>query len=165
MSRLAWLCFAVCAAIAAAYIAATTGQLPGRVASHFGANNAPNGWMSRDGYLLFMLAFGVGLPTLVAGSIALLPRTWPNAINIPNRQYWLEPARRQETMDALAACGAWLGCLLTLFIAGVHYVVLESNRVTPAALSAGLFFALLAAFALALAVWIGALWRRFRLRG
>lgn len=165
MSRLAWLCFAVCLAVAAAFIAATTGLLPTRVASHFGANNAPNGWMSRDGYLLFMLAFGIGVPVVVAGAIGLLPRLWPNAINIPNREYWLAPARREETIDALSAHGAWFGCLLSLFLAGIHYVVVEANRATPAALPAGLFFALLGAFGLALVAWIGSLARRFRRRG
>jgi len=164
MTRLAWLCFAVCAAVAAAYIAATTGQLPAQVAAHFGANNAPNGWMSRDGYLRFMLAFGVAVPVLTAGGIALLPRMWPNAINIPHREYWLDPARRQQTIDTLGAYGASFGCLLTLFLAGVHYVVLEANRATPAALPAGLFFALLGAFGLALVLWIASLARRFRRR-
>ena len=164
MSRLAWPCFAVCVAVAAAYLVATTGQLPAQVASHFGAGNAPNGWMTRDGYLRFMLAFGIGLPAVVAGAIAFLPRLWPNAINIPNREYWLTPARRKETIDALSAHGAWFGCLLSLFLAGIHHVVVEANRATPAALPAGLFFTLLAAFGLALVVWIGSLARHFRRR-
>ncbi len=164
MSRLAWLCFAVCAAIAAAYIAATAGQLPSQVASHFGADDAPNGWMSRDGYLLFMLAFGVGLPAVVAGSIAFLPRMWPNAINIPHREYWLAPAHRQQAIDTLGAYGAFLGCLLSLFLAGIHHVVVEANRATPAALPAGLFFTVLGVFGLALVVWIGSLARQFRRR-
>jgi uncharacterized membrane protein len=165
VDRLAWLCFAACLAVAGSFIAATTGQLPAQVASHFGAGHAPNGWMSRDGYLAFMLVFALGLPLVVAGSIGLLPRLRPNSINIPQRDYWLDPARRAETIRALAAQGAWLGCLVTLFFAAIHYVVLEANRASPPRLPADLFIMLLATFVGAIALWVGALWLRFRRPG
>jgi cation transporter-like permease len=162
MTRLAWLCYAFCAIVATAFIVATTGEMPAHVASHFGQHHAANAWMSRDGYLLFMLAFGVGLPAVVVGAIAFLPRLRPDAINIPHRDYWLEPARREETIDALSAHGAWFGCLLTLFFAGIHYVVLDANRASPAQLPVELFVTLMASFAGVLALWIGSLWLRFR---
>ena len=165
MTRLAWLCYAFSAAIATSFIVATTAGMPAAIASHFGLRHVANAWMSHGMYLLFMLGFGLMLPAIVAGAIAFLPRIRPDAINIPNREYWLAPPRRQETIDALSAHGAWFGCLLTIFIAGVHYVVLEANRSTPARLPAELFFTLLAAFGMVLAVWIGSLWLRFRHRG
>ncbi len=165
MTRLAWLCYAFAAAVATSFIVATTGGMPVEIASHFGLRHGANAWMSHDVYLVFMLAFGLVLPAIVACTIAFLPRVRPDAINIPHREYWLAPPRRQETIDALSAHGAWFGCLLTIFIAGVHYVVLEANRVTPARLPAELFVTLLAAFGVVLAVWIGSLWLRFRHRG
>ena len=94
--------------------------------------------------------------------IAFLPRVRPEAINIPHREYWLAPARRQQTIDALSASGAWFGALLTLFIAGVHYVVMEANRVTPPELPRGMFFALLTTFVVVLAFWIVSFYLRFR---
>jgi len=165
MARLAWLSFAVCVGTAAAYIAATTAQLPAQVASHFGASNAPNGWMTRDGYLAFMLAFGLGLPVFVACTVGLLPRLRPNRINVPHRDYWLDPKRRAETLSVLAAHGAWLGCLMALFVAALHYVILEANRASPPRLAPDLFFTLMGAFVAGIALWIAALWLRFRHRG
>ena len=48
------ICLAVFAVVFVIY---TTRYLPDLVATHFGGDNRANGWMSREGYLLFMLAF------------------------------------------------------------------------------------------------------------
>ena len=69
MHRIAWLVFALCLAVATTFIVTTTGALPERVASHFGPGNAANGFMTRSGYLVFMLAFAVVLPVFVAAMI------------------------------------------------------------------------------------------------
>jgi len=162
MNGIAWLCYAFCAIVASGFIVATTAGMPPEVASHFGLRNAANAFMPRSAYLVFMLVFAIGLPALVAGTIAYLPRVRPDAINIPNRAYWLDPKRRQETIDVLSARGAWFGCLLTLFIAGVHYIVLEANRVTPPQLPLEMFFTWIAIFVAVLAIWIVSLYSRFR---
>ena len=120
MQRISSLLFLSLLIVVGAFIAATTGQLPARVASHFGPGDLPNGWMSRDGYLVFMLGFGLLLPPVV-GAIGWLPKIAPRAINIPHRDFWLAPSRRDATLAALAAHACWLGCLLVLFIAGTHY--------------------------------------------
>ena len=162
MTRIAWLSFAFCSLASAAFIVATAAGMPPNVASHFGPGNAANGWMPRGGYVVFMLAFALGLPALIAGMIAWLPLARPAAINLPHREYWLANERRQQTIATLSASGAWFGCLLTLFIAATHYVVLEANRVTPPVLPAGLFFTLMSIFVAVLALWIVLLYLRFR---
>lgn len=162
MTRIAWLCYAFSAIVATGFIAATTAGMPPEVASHFGLRHAANAWMPRGVYLAFMLGFGLGIPAIVAAAIAFLPRVRPDMVNIPNREYWLGPARRQETIDALSARGAWFGCFVTAFIAGVHYVVLEANRVTPARLPVELFVTLIAIFVAVLAIWIVSFYSRFR---
>jgi hypothetical protein len=162
MTRIAWLCYAFCAIAVTGFIVATTSTMPAEVASHFGLRNAANAFMPKGVYLAFMLAFALALPAFVVGMIAFLPRVRPEAINIPNRAYWLDPARRPDTIDALSARGAWFGCLLTLFIAGVHYIVLEANRVTPPELPLGMFFTWIAIFVAVLAIWIVSLYSRFR---
>jgi len=164
MHRLAWLVFVLCLAVAAIYIVATTGALPDKVASHFGPGNAPNGFMTRDGYLVFMLFFALVLPLFLAAMVGLLPRMRPNSINLPNREHWLEATRRDATLNALSAYGAWLGILIVLFTAALHYVLLVANASSPPHLPADLFWMLLVGFLVAIAVWIGALYRRFRYR-
>ena len=162
MHRLAWLSFVFCIALAASYIVATADSLPARVASHFGAGNDANAFMTRDGYVAFMLAFAVVLPGFVAAMIGLLPRKCVKSINLPHRQYWLDPARREATLNALSAHGAWYGCLMAIFVAGIHHVVLVANRSTPPQLPDDLFWILVVGFVAGTALWAAALWLRFR---
>ena len=44
-------------------------------------------------------------------SMAVLPRMMTSAINIPNRDYWLAPARREATLRYIEAHAYWLGSL------------------------------------------------------
>jgi hypothetical protein len=162
MHRLAWLFFVLCLAASATFIVATTHALPEQVASHFGSGNAADGFMTRGGYLAFMLAFAVVLPLFLATMTGLLPRMRPNAINLPHRDYWLDPKRREATMGALSALGAWLGSLTTIFIAAMHYVLIVANGTSPPQLPADLFRMLLIGFVVGIALWIGTLLLRFR---
>ena len=164
MHRLAWLVLVVCLGGASMYIVATTGALPDNVASHFGPGNAANGFMTRDGYLVFMLFFALVLPLFLAAVIGLLPRMVPNSINLPNREYWLDPKRREATLNALSAHGAWLGSMVALFTAALHYVLLVANASSPPRLPADLFGMLIVGFLILIALWIGALYLRFRNR-
>jgi hypothetical protein len=151
------LLIAVCAGVAG-----TSGALPERVASHFNAAGLANGYMTRNAYRIFMLAFGFGVPLLVVALVGWLPRLAPNLINIPNRDYWLAPERRVATLAALDGCALWLGCLLTALAGGVHWLVIRANAVEPPRLENGLFVTLLGAFVAGLVCWIIVLLRRFR---
>jgi hypothetical protein len=119
--------------------------------------------MTRDGYRNFMLLFGVGIPLLMVALIAWLPRQLPKHINIPNRDYWLSPERREATYAALSASALWLGCLLTLFITGIHWLLIRANAFNPPRLESTPFLVVLAAFVIALVSWIVRLRRRFRI--
>jgi hypothetical protein len=48
-------------------------------------------------------------------------------INLPNRNYWLAPERREATMRFISATMAWFGsCLLFVLIAGT-FLALQAN--------------------------------------
>jgi len=146
----------------AATIAATHGGLPPRVATHFGAGGAANGWMTRDGYLAFMLVFVLGLPWFVYASVAVLPRLFPRFANLPHRDYWLSPARQGETLTILRTFGAGIAILMTLAITGAHFALLEANALQPARLAEGPFIAGVVLFAAAIVAMAIVFTRRFR---
>lgn len=162
MHRFAWIVLALCLAATGTFIVATTSALPESVASHFGGSGLANGFVTRDGYLRFMLGFGLVLPAFMAIVVGLVPRLAPTRVNVPNRDYWLDPKRRAATLNALSAQGAWLGTLTAALIAALHYVLLVANRSTPPRLPADIFWMLLAGFVVALVLWIAALYLRFR---
>lgn len=164
MTRFPYVLFVLILAIAAIILVTTTGQLPAQVASHFAGAGSANGWMGRSDYLVFMLALGIGMPVLVVAAVGALPRMMVGSINIPNRDLWLTPARRDETLRYLSAHSCWLGCLLAAFITGVHIVLLLANATQPPQLPGTMFYTVLVAFLIGLVLWIVALHARFRNR-
>jgi uncharacterized membrane protein len=162
MPQLARPLFILLLVVGAILISVTTHQLPAQIASHFGAGGAPNGWMSRNGYLLFMLAFAVVLPLAVVLGAGVLPRLKVNSINIPNRDYWLDPSRREATLRYLATHACWLGSLLVVFIAAIHLLLIEANATQPPHLPGQLFVTLLVLFVVALAIWMMTMLLHFR---
>jgi hypothetical protein len=165
MPVVSMLAFVLLEIVVVSFVAATTGQLPDRVASHFGADDLANGWMPRDAYLPFMIGFALVLPAIVVAGIALTPRLTPRRLNIPHRDYWLAPERRATTYRAITAHAFWLGSLIALFVAGIHYSILVANASAPPRLPDALFWTLLSGFCAGLVLWTGALYLRFRNAG
>jgi len=154
--------FIALAAGGAAFIIATAGDLPAQVASHFGRSEEPNAWTPRDTYVAVMVGAATLLPLFLVTPITWLPRNFPGAVNIPNRDYWLAPEHRKRSLAALADFGWAFGCLLTLFIVGVHWVVVAANASVPPQLPDRPFHGLIAGFIAAMCIWTVTLCLRFR---
>ena len=78
-----------------------------------------------------MLAFLIGVSVLVSFVVGTLPRKFPHWTNIPNRDYWLSPARQEESLRYLSTHGKRLGCLIVMMMLGMHYVILKANHTQP----------------------------------
>ena len=146
---------------AVVFVIYTTRYLPETVATHFGAGNQANGWMSRNNYLFFTLSFITGVSAFVSFCVGTLPRKFPQWTNVPNRDYWLAPARRDESLAFLSAHGKRLGCLIVMMMLGMHYTILIANHMQPPMLPVSTFSSILFGFVLALIWWIVRLYRRF----
>jgi Protein of unknown function (DUF1648) len=164
MRRLSLVLFVTLLIASIAFIVGTSGQLPPRVASHFGVGGQFNAWMTREGYLLFILGFGTLFPLFIVASIAGLPHITSRGVKLPNRDYWLAPPRRGETLATLGAFGGWLGCLLTVFIAALHTMILEANTSVPPQLPLPLLWSVLGGFIAATLAWQALFYLRFRTR-
>ncbi len=162
MLQLARPLFILVLVISTILIGVTTDRLPVQLASHFGAGGVPNGWMSRNGYLLFMLAFAVGVPLVVVLSMTVLPRRMVKGINIPHRDYWLDPARREATLRYIETHAYWLGSLIAVFIAAMHLLLIEANATQPPHLPGPLFVTVLVMFLVTLGILMLTLVLHFR---
>ena len=103
---------------AAVFIVYTTRYLSEPVAVHFGTGNQADGWMSRNGYLIFMLSFMIGMTAFITFVVGTLPAKFPQWTNVPNRDYWLAPKRRDESLRYLSAHGKRLGYLIVMMMLG-----------------------------------------------
>jgi serine/threonine-protein kinase len=142
---LAWLAFA-------AYVWCSSAHLPQRVAVHFGVNGVPNNWQTPAEYLRFMLLFGTLVPAFVLGTFTLIRGLNGWGLNIPHKDYWLAPERRQETFDYVQRRGTVMAGLMLAFFAIVHSAILAANAHTPVALRPT-FFIGVGIFLVATLIW------------
>jgi len=163
-SRLAFVVLVVLWGAFAAYVWQTSSLLPERVATHFDAAGAPNGWMTRTEHVRFTLIFGTLMPAFVVGVFTLIRALGGRGLNIPNKDYWLAPERQQATVDFVQRHGVWLAALMIAFIAGVHASILRANAHAPAALPLADVGWIAGSFGVAVLIWAVLLVTRFARR-
>ena len=136
--------------------------LPEVVASHFnGAGNA-DGWSSRNGF--FAIHLGItALLFVLFGAINLmfgkLPDSW---WNLPHKQYWLAPERRETTIRRMRSQMLWFGIISMLLELGVIQLAIQANLDQTGRLADGILWAI-GAYVLLSTIWAVALIRSFSL--
>lgn len=102
-------------------------RLPDTVASHFGAGGQPDGWSSKTE--LFVV-YGVVIVVTI-GPLLLLPsllrRIPDDLFNLPKKDYWLAPERREETIRMISTYLLWMGVGTLMFLAHVMGVTMATN--------------------------------------
>lgn len=160
--RIGWLVLICLFATFAAGVAHFSNDLPDRVATHFGANGRPNGWMPRHQYRNFTLAIGIGTPVFIVATFAIIVRLNGWGLNIPHKTYWLDPARRRATFEFVERQGFWLAGLLVVFHGAIFLDILLANARSPVALPTAHFLTVIGGFVAAIAAWATILILRFR---
>lgn len=105
--------------------------LPTRIASHFDGSGRADGWMRRDTFLLTLELTGLGLAYGIGAIFAGLTHLPNRFINLPNRDYWLGPERREATLSFFLRRGLWLVPCLLFFFTALALSVVFSNRLSP----------------------------------
>jgi hypothetical protein len=157
-SRFLWLL-----AAAGAFVWLTSRSLPDVVASHFEGDGFANGFSTRGVYVGLMLGFVLGLPALVVTALWHAMGSPGARINLPNRDYWLAPERRDETVSWLRGHMVGFGYVLVLFLCYVHWLVVRANALQPPRLASSWMSVGLVAFVAFTLGWIRRLMRRFRM--
>lgn len=143
------------------YLACSSSHLPGHVATHFDGHGRPNGWMSRTAHLWSMIVFGLAFPLFVP-AIIYASRFLPDRFyNLPHGDYWLAPARRNETMAYLFRHSLWFSSMALCFVIGINASIIHANSLAQARLSTLLALALAGCFLAGTAVWVVSLIRHF----
>jgi uncharacterized membrane protein len=128
-------------------------KLPEVIATHFRAGGLANGWQTQShafttGLTVIALAalIGFGVPQLV-GVIPV------SLTNLPNKEYWLAPERRENTLAYLKTSFAWFGCALLTFLLFVNELVFRANLVKPQHLNTTAFVTAIFTFLGFVLVW------------
>lgn len=110
-----------------------------------------------------MLAVTVGVPTLIVVLQAVVLRTSP-VTNLPNRDYWLAPERKEATFAFLDVQAMRFAVMMVAFLCFVHWLLVKANAAQPPQLGSSLFVPIPVAFLLASLAWAAAFALRFRRR-
>ena len=141
----------VVAAMQSAYYAP---RIPETLGSHFGARGFVNAWQTKVAFFSTELTIIV-LAMLVSFGIPRLIAAMPvSLINLPNKDFWLSPERREETFAFLRRQLAWLGCALLAFLLFVMELVFRAKLHTPPQLNTAAFVPAILTFLGFTAVWI-----------
>ena len=111
------LLLALCIAQAAHYYP----LLPDRVASHFGASGKPDAWSGKESFVKIYLIVVAFIAVLFLGIGLMLRKIPTSMINLPNKDYWLSPERKQETIDVLSRQFLWFGSATLLLLLDIFH--------------------------------------------
>lgn len=154
------LLLALSPAVAAAHVGYFYSRLPLRVASHFNLAGDANGWMSRTAFAGSYVVL-IALMAVVYCGLGWLLRRVPNgAINLPRRDYWLAPERRERTLEDIGRRLAGMGIATVLFLMVVFQLCIRANLDGTFRLPLNAMTLPLAFFITTLALWLGRIvWR------
>jgi len=89
--------------------------------------------------LCWLQSFRFSIPRIIAAMPVSM-------INLPHKEFWLSPQRRDDTLAYIRVWTAWLGCALLAFLLFVMELVYRANLHTPPQLNMAAFVPALLAF-------------------
>jgi uncharacterized membrane protein len=118
---------------------------PEQMAAHFNIQGDPDRFVSKAQFFwfeiqTFLTVILVSLPLQLLFLVLL-----PGLINMPNREYWLAPERRAETLGRLSSFGAVLFGVILLVVQAAFEISVYANLQTPIVFNARLMFMIMAA--------------------
>lgn len=127
-------------------------RLPDMVASHFNLAGQADGWSSKS-TLLF--SYGVSVVVCVGALLApalFLPKVPVALINLPHKEYWLAPERRQETFSRVSVALLWFGVAVEVLLGWMFQQTIAVNLGRATGLTQ--MWVALAVFAVFTAGWV-----------
>jgi uncharacterized membrane protein len=145
-SGLPKLVYGLLAAVGLVYFSSLYSQLPALMASHFNASGVPTAWMPKSAFFIFF-PFVMLIASVPVFLVPKLIANKPNdKINLPNKEYWLAPERRTETIEFVGTQMAWFGCALLALLLFGFYFAIAANLRPDHTFDSGSFYLVLGAF-------------------
>ena len=145
------------AVVAAAQLLHYYPKLPETIAVHFGASGQANGWSGRTSFFIIYAAIEAAI-VLASLAVAFFGERIPASfLNLPNRDHWLSPERRDETLAFVWTQTIWIEAMTLAFLIAVAEFVFRANLAGGGPTLAGGFAVVLIAFV------AGVVWQSIRI--
>jgi hypothetical protein len=97
------------------------------VAVHFSLGGEVNRWTEKAGFVV-MSALVSCVILGAFGGVALFGAKIPADVsNMPRKDYWLAPERREQTQRTMSALLSWIGCGALLILGAVNEAIYRVN--------------------------------------
>jgi len=134
-------------------------MLPESVASHFGISGKPDGWSSKSSFIMVPFII-TGVITVVFLAVAFgLSKIPVSLINLPNKNYWLSPERKQASLDFFTGYFLWFGSATLVLLIDIFRQTFLVN--TGSADALGHSVPALVVYFVFTALWIAGLYMKF----
>ncbi|HVA95104.1 MAG TPA: hypothetical protein VNI36_09420 [Candidatus Dormibacteraeota bacterium] len=135
--------------------------LPNRLASHFAASGMANGWMTKSQFFITYIVVILPSIALEFWMPSRITKKSGAGLNLPNKEYWLAPERRTETLAYFKGFFSWYGCAFLLLEVFAMGMALRANFAVPARLPVIPIASAIVAFVVFNIAGVIAMYRRF----
>lgn len=91
-------------------------SLPETIPSHFNFSGKADSWMGKNNFILFNYSLVFFIISIFIGINILIKKTPNSLINLPNKDYWFTPERKEESLNTFRRFLFWTCSLTLLFI-------------------------------------------------
>ena len=137
--------------------------LPGTVASHFDGAGRANGWSTKAAFFVLYLILTALMSFVFFVLPRLLGRIPTSLINLPHRDFWLAPERKQKALKMLGEDMESFGVVTMTLILCTIQLAIEANLEGGNGLRAGVMWLLVGGYLVYTGLWIIRIYRRFRI--
>ncbi len=137
--------------------------LPETVATHFDRAGNPNGWMTKEFHLGFLLVLHLAFFAIFFFAPTLVIKSPPRFLNIPNRDFWLQPENRDELYHKWRFLMDSLGLVIFLFFLLMNLVIFEANQSSEPHLNDSLFLTFFVSLLIYMLWWMYKVFSSFRI--
>lgn len=145
-----------------AYLIYFGAAFPPRMAVHFTQAGEPDGWMDRLMFIVLASSMTFMVPPFLVAALGVMPRVMPGSVlNIPNRDFWLAPERRDAMLSNVLYYALWLGCLVEALLIAVNVMIAQANPPGAVAHLTPWHAAVVVVFLGGMTVWVWSFFRAF----
>jgi uncharacterized membrane protein len=118
-------------------------KLPDTIATHWGGLGHANAWSTPTQFFTTLFAIeAVCLGWLLI--IPFFPKIPDSQFNLPNKDYWLAPERREKTYESIGCVLLNIGIVTQVMFLAVVQMAIQANFRQPPVLSKGIIYVLVA---------------------
>lgn len=135
--------------------------MPDWMASHFAGSGKADNWMAKEFFMTIHAIVMIGM----IGIFIVMPWSFEKLriekMNLPNRDYWLAPERKDIVYQYLRTSLCWFGVANMILMLGAFQLVFKANLEPNPVLNNKIFLIFLGSYFVFVIIWLITFFRRF----